>query len=364
MQEDQHGTVNFSAEAIKSTYMGDPKFLNRYFKVEKDELPARFRIVKSIQVNFDSSASVEDLWKVHDSAIGKYRDLLESIDSNEKDIELPEATHSLLDLKIEIAERILENCHMCERRCGINRREGEKGFCRLLETSRYASEFLHMGEEPELVPSHTIFFTGCVFACVYCQNWDISTHPESGNEADPENLARIIRERRYEGARNVNFVTPTPHAHSILKIIDRVLVNTPMVWNSNMYHSKEVAKLLEGVIDVYLADFKYGNDNCARKYSKVEDYLEVVKRDHEIAYKDAEIIIRHLVLPDHLECCTRPIAEWVANHIPEVRFNLMFQYTPYPRASKYPEIDRRLTSEEKRRAIEIVEEAGLEDVLI
>jgi putative pyruvate formate lyase activating enzyme len=342
MQEDQHGTVNFSAEAIKSTYMGDPKFLNRYFKVEKDELPARFRIVKSIQVNFDSSASVEDLWKVHDSAIGKYRDLLESIDSNEKDIELPEATHSLLDLKIEIAERILENCHMCERRCGINRREGEKGFCRLLETSRYASEFLHMGEEPELVPSHTIFFTGCVFACVYCQNWDISTRPESGNEADPENLARIIRERRYEGARNVNFVTPTPHAHSILKIIDRVLVNTPMVWNSNMYHS----------------------DNCARKYSKVEDYLEVVKRDHEIAYKDAEIIIRHLVLPDHLECCTRPIAEWVANHIPEVRFNLMFQYTPYYRASKYPEIDRRLTSEEKRRAIEIVEEAGLEDVLI
>ncbi|MEA1984029.1 MAG: radical SAM protein [Euryarchaeota archaeon] len=134
-----------------------------------------------------------------------------------------------------------------------------------------------MGEEPELVPSHTIFFTGCVFACVYCQNWDISPHPESGTNADPEDLASIIQRRRYEGARNVNFVTPTPHAHSILKIIDRVAVNTPMVWNSNMYHSREVAKLLEGVIDVYLADFKYGDDNCARKYSKVRDYLDVVK---------------------------------------------------------------------------------------
>ena len=351
MPEYQHGTVKFSNETIESIYMGDPKFLNRYFKVEKDELPARFRIVKNIPVDFDSSASVDDLWKIHDSKIGKYRELLEGIDSKEKNIELPEATPSLLDLKIEITERILENCHMCERRCGANRREGEKGFCRLLETSRYASEFLHMGEEPELVPSHTIFFTGCVFACVYCQNWVISTRPESGTVADPDNLARIIKRRRYEGARNVNFVTPTPHAHSILKIINRVPVNTPMVWNSNMYHSKEVAKLLEGVIDAYLADFKYGDDNCARKYSKVKDYLDVIKRNHEIAYRKAEIIVRHLVLPNHLECCTKPIAEWIANHIPEVRFNLMFQYMPYYRASKYPEMDRRLTSDEKRRAM-------------
>ncbi|WP_445475663.1 radical SAM protein [Methanococcoides methylutens] len=344
--------------------MGDPKFLNRYFKVEKDELPARFRIIKSIPADFVPSACVDDLWKIHDSKIEKYQELLESIDSKEKNIELAEATPSLLDLKIAIAEKILENCHMCERRCGVDRRHGEKGFCRLLESSRYASEFLHMGEEPELVPSHTIFFTGCVFACVYCQNWDISTRPESGIEVDPENLARIIKRRRHEGARNVNFVTPTPHAHSVLKIINNVSENIPMVWNSNMYHSEEVAKLLEGVIDVYLADFKYGDDNCARKYSKVQNYLDIVKRDHKIAYQNAEIIVRHLVLPDHLECCTRPIVEWIANNIPEVRFNLMFQYMPYYRASKYPEIDRLLTSDEKRRAIRIVEEAGLEDVLL
>ncbi|AKB85242.1 radical SAM protein [Methanococcoides methylutens] len=341
-----------------------PKFLNRYFRVEKNELPARFRITKSIPVDFDPSASVEDLWEIHGREIWKYRELLESIDSKGKNIELPEATPSLLDLKIEIAERILENCHICERRCGVNRREGEKGFCRLLETSRYASEFLHMGEEPELVPSHTIFFTGCVFACVFCQNWDISTRPDSGFVADPKNLAGIIEMRRLEGSRNLNFVTPTPHAHSVLKIINRTTVNVPMVWNSNMYHSAEVAKLLEGVIDVYLTDFKYGNDECARKYSKVKDYLSVVKRNHELAYQDSEVIIRHLVMPGHLECCTRPIAEWVANYIPEVRFNLMFQYSPYFRASEYPEIDRRLTSSEKRRAIEIVEKAGLEDVLI
>ncbi|MEL4304474.1 radical SAM protein [Methanococcoides sp. LMO-2] len=338
--------------------------MNRYLKVESDELPARFRITKSIPVDFDPLASIEDLWTIHDLEIGKYRELLETIDLKGKNIELPEAQPSLLDLKVGIAERILGNCHLCERRCGVNRRKGEKGFCRLLETSRYASEFLHMGEEPELVPSHTIFFTGCVFACVFCQNWDISTRPESGFVADPENLAGIIEMRRLEGSSNVNFVTPTPHAHCVLKIINRTNVNVPMVWNSNMYHSSEVAKVLEGVIDVYLADFKYGSDECARKYSKVKDYTYVVKRNHEVAYQDAEVIIRHLVMPGHLECCTRPIAEWVASHIPEVRFNLMFQYSPYFRASEYPEIDRRLTSNEKRRAIEIVEEAGLEDVLI
>ncbi|WP_440951846.1 radical SAM protein [Methanococcoides sp. FTZ1] len=341
-----------------------PKFLNRYLKVERNELPARFMITKSIPVEFDPSVSVDDLWKMHDREMGKYRKLLETIDLKGKNIELPEAIPSLLDLKILIAERILENCHLCERRCGVDRRYGEKGFCRLLEISRYASEFLHMGEEPELVPSHTIFFTGCVFACVFCQNWDISTSPDSGFVADPENLARIIESRRLEGSRNVNFVTPTPHAHSVLKIIKRTTVNVPMVWNSNMYHSTEVAKLLEGVIDVYLADFKYGNDECARKYSKVKDYLSVVKRNHELAYQDAEVIIRHLVMPGHLECCTRPIVEWVASYVPEVRFNLMFQYSPYYRASEYPEIDRRITSGERRQAIDIVEEAGIEDLLI
>jgi len=118
--------------------------------------------------------------------------------------------------------------------------------------SRYSAEFLHHGEEPELVPSHTIFFTGCNFSCVYCQNWQISTAPNRGIPILPEEFARKITLQRAYGSKNVNFVTPTPHTHTILKILNALKVNVPVVWNSNMYYSSEVAKLLEGVVDVYL----------------------------------------------------------------------------------------------------------------
>ena len=344
--------------------MGSPKFLNRYNAVENDELPACFKVTKHISVEFDQNASLEELWNVHDMGMENYRRAFKEVNSGVRGQELPEAGSSLLDLKIVIADKILQNCHFCERRCGANRKEGEVGYCRLGETSRYASEFLHMGEEPELVPSHTIFLAGCVFSCVYCQNWNISTRPESGVVIDPQKVGRLIDMRRRMGARNVNFVTPTPHPHTILKVINEVSVNTPVIWNSNMYNSWEVGKLLEGVIDVYLADFKYGNDACAKRYSNVKDYMRVVERNFETAYRQAEIILRQLVIPGHVECCTRPIAEWTAAHIPKVRFNLMFQYAPYYRAAEYPEINMYLSQKERERATRIVLEAGLEDVLV
>jgi len=272
---------------------------------------------------------------------------------------------SSLSAKIEKANEILRHCHFCERRCGVDRLEHEVGYCGVEAVSYYASEFLHYGEEPELVPSHTIFFTGCTFSCVYCQNWDISTAPTSGTPVLPERMAEIIAMRKHQGAKNVNFVggDPTPHLHTILQIMDKCNVNTPMVWNSNMYCSKEAMELLSGVIDVYLADFRYGNDECAQKYSNVNNYWDITTRNFLLAHEDAEVIIRHLVLPTHLECCTKPIVAWVAKHMPGVRFNLMFQYMPYYKANQYPEINRRLSYDERKRALEIVEEAGLRNLV-
>jgi putative pyruvate formate lyase activating enzyme len=325
---------------------------------------------------------LEELRRIHGKEIEEYRELKKDLELEAAEalvykdtaerltlltksfLELPKASPSLLDLKVELVDRMLSNCQCCGWRCEVDRKVGEKGFCRLADTSNYASEFLHMGEEPELVPSHTIFFTGCTFACVYCQNWDISTNPEAGTQIEPRKLAKLIDVRRMHGARNENFVTPTPHAHTVLKIVREISVNTPVVWNSNMYHSPEIAEILEGVVDVYLGDFKYGNNVCARKYSKIRNYLEIVQPNFEFAYKTAEILLRHLVLPSHLECCTRPIAEWVEKNIPQIRFNLMFQYRPCYRAMEYPEIGRQLTPEEEAKAIYIVRKAGIEDLLI
>ncbi|MGZ4936204.1 MAG: radical SAM protein, partial [Halobacteriota archaeon] len=227
--------------------------------------------------------------------------------------------------------------------------------------SKYSSEFLHYGEEDELVPSHTIFFTGCTFKCVFCQNWDIARHPHAGKHADPESLARRIYVRAREGSRNVNWVggDPTPHVPTIFKTL-RALANlsrrndanaphicTPAVFNSNTYYSSETMKLLDDVVDIYLSDFKYGNDICARRYSNVEAYGDAVTRNL-IASRE-RLIIRHLVMPGHFSCCTRPIIRWVRGAMPEVKFNLMFQYTPYNVAA-YPEIDRYLSDAERRDA--------------
>ncbi len=341
---------------------GRPLFLPRYFGVMKDELPARFLISQSVPVDFNKDSALPELWKIHGDAMSSFREKLDTITSFK---ELgSRASPSLLDLKIAIADKILQGCRFCERRCGINRKKKEIGYCRMDAVSRYSAEFLHHGEEPELVPSHTIFFTGCNFTCVYCQNWQISQEPESGAPILPAEFARIITLRRAYGSRNVNFITPTPHTHTILKILNALRVNIPVVWNTNMYYSEEIACLLDGAVDVYLGDFRYGSDECAVKYSNAPRYLSTVTRNFISAYKSGEILLRHLVIPNHIDCCTRPIVKWTKEHIPKVRFNLMFQYSPNYRAYEHPEINRNLTKEECQRALDIVKESGLPDVLV
>ncbi|HIE31866.1 MAG TPA: radical SAM protein [Methanosarcinales archaeon] len=327
--------------------------LPRYHRISADRKPARFLIARNLPVEFDEDAPLDDLWDIHDDAMQRF-DRSEKLVKRDKPNE-----KSLLDLKTVIADRILEKCHFCDRRCGANRRKGKFGYCRIGAVSRYSSEFLHYGEEPELVPSHTVFLSGCVFSCVYCQNWGISTNPDLGMPIIPEDLSKIAAAKRGLGARNLNFVTPTPHLHTILHILAEMRINTPVIWNSNMYHSEEAAKLLCGVVDVYLGDFKYGNDGCAKKYSNAEHYWDTVTRNFLYAYNDSEILLRQLVLPGHVECCTAPIIEWVRKNIPEIRFNLMFQYRPEYLAYKYPEIDRALTHSEEARAQELLMKSGI-----
>jgi putative pyruvate formate lyase activating enzyme len=133
-----------------------------------------------------------------------------------------------------------------------------------------------------------------------------------------------------------------------------------VVWNSNSYYSEETAKLLAGFVDVYLLDFKYGPKDCAEKLSDAPNYWIACTRTHLYAKKYGELIIRVLVLPGHLECCTKPVLKWISEHLGEsVRVNLMFQYHPAWRANEAPELRRRLTEAERKRAIELAKEAGL-----
>jgi len=336
------------------------KSLARYFAVMEGKLPARFLVCKRVKVKVDLSVSDEELWRAHERGLKEFRKLLSRIDAGKAKLEdLKQPETSLLDLKVELARRILKSCHFCERRCGKDRTAGEVGVCGVGERSRIASEFMHHGEESVLVPSYTIFFTGCSFHCQFCQNWDISQYPNSGVEVSPQTLAKLIEGAKRDGARNVNFVggNPDPNLHTILAALNECEASIPSVWNSNMYCSLEAMKLLFGTHDVYLTDFKYGNDECALRYSKVPNYFKVVTRNHKLAFADAELIIRHLVLPGGLECCTRP-----DNLGSMVRTNVMNQYRPEAKAHEYPEISSRLTGDEFRRALEIAREVGLKNL--
>jgi putative pyruvate formate lyase activating enzyme len=332
--------------------------LDDYLTIAAGDKPPRFHRCGSQTTRISredlGQAGLEELWPAHDEAM----ELLRAGRPGPRRL----AAAGLLQVKQAIAGRILESCCFCERRCHADRAAGETGDCGVPAETRYASEFLHYGEEPELVPSHTIFFTGCNFSCVYCQNWDIATRPLSGDLVDAVRLARVIDRNRQTGSRNVNFVggNPDPHLHTCLDIVSRLESDVPVVWNSNAYASLETMKLLEGIADVFLSDFRYGNDACAQRYSDVSRYTEVVTRNLELAGSQAEVMIRHLVLPGHLECCTRPIMRWTAHNLPGVYFNLMFQYRPEHKAKSCAGIDRLLEPAEMSRARSMMREYGLD----
>ena len=286
------------------------------------------------------------------------------------------ARPSLMDMKVELAERMLHSCRMCEHRCGVDRTAGARGKCGVLE-AKVASYFMHYGEEKLLVPSYTIFFAGCNMGCVHCQNFDISTDPEAGRHLPAELMARrlenlsevgqagfkvtLVREWA-EKAKNVNWVggEPTPNLAYVLQVLRETRSNLPQIWNSNMYMSEESMRLLEGAVDVYLADFKYGNDDCARKYSKVDDYFRIVSRNHRIGAEHADLLIRHLMLPGHLECCTYPILEWLADNVPEASVNVMSQYRPMHLAHEHPELMARVSGEDLQAALRRARELRLQ----
>jgi putative pyruvate formate lyase activating enzyme len=222
--------------------------------------------------------------------------------------------------------------------------------------------FEHMGEEPELVPSGTIFTLGCTLRCKHCQNWTISQWFEEGEVYTPERLAKAVDHLRKDGSRNANLVggEPTPWLEQWLKTFKRVGVNVPVVWNSNSYYSEETARLLAGFVDVYLLDFKYGNNQCATRISSAPNYWEICTRNHAYGGKYGELLIRVLVLPEHLECCTRVILNWIAQNLGTwVRTNVMFQYRPEWKAHEIPELRRRLAKNEMEKAIQIAKEAEL-----
>jgi putative pyruvate formate lyase activating enzyme len=237
---------------------------------------------------------------------------------------------SRLDLKIELTTRLFADCALCPWDCRVDRLSGELGFCGLGRDAFYTKELLHFGEEAEIRPSHTIFLTGCSLRCVYCMTGDSVVTPRRGQRLVPAEMAARIAQRAREGARSLSFVGGNPDQSllGILQVLNACDTDLPVVWNSNLYGSIELMTLLDGVVDIHVADLKYGNDRCARRLSSIPRYWETVTRNLTTAARDAQVLIRHLLLPGHYDCCTAPVLHWVAEHLPAVPVNLMPQYRP------------------------------------
>jgi putative pyruvate formate lyase activating enzyme len=342
------------------------KSLHRYFSVLQYEKPAKFMLAKKVPAEWNEADSLEKLWTKHAKLTDAFCDFEREVDEAKNLEEALWPAKSYLDLKVEIANRIVQNCHFCTRRCGVNRLTSGLGYCGCGNAVAVSSMFAHLGEEPELVPSGTIFTMGCTMRCRHCQNWTISQWKEDGTEYTPEELAKEVERLRLNGCRNANLVggEPTPWLKHWLETFKHVGVNVPVVWNSNSYYSQETARLLAGFVDVYLLDFKYGPGDCAKRISDASDYWEVCTRNHLDAKKNGELIIRVLVLPGHLECCTKPILHWIAENLGvETRVNLMFQYRPEWRAHEIPELRRQLSKDEMQKAVSLAREAGLKNLV-
>ncbi len=356
----------------------DPEVRRRlgwYMRVMLREAPAKFHLARRYPVDLQPyedpwSLSTEELWSIHDHAVEGFRRMWRRVrdgDAEYGELNAPRE-RSLLAVKAVLAHRLASPCFLCERRCGVERRRGRIGACRVDYGVYVHAAFLHLGEEAPLVPSGTIFYGGCNFSCVFCQNHDISQDaPRSGLRVDAVRLAGIQDALARKGARNINHVggDPTPSLHVIMESLLYVEENIPQLWNSNFYMTREAMELLVDVIDIWLPDFKYGNDKCAFRLSTVPNYTRVVKRNLKMAVEHGDMIIRHLVLPNHLECCTKPILEWIARELPRDRIfvNVMGQYTPMHRVARrprlWPEIARAPTSSEIREAREYATSLGI-----
>ena len=260
---------------------------------------------------------------------------------------------------------VLKKCKICPRECNIDRLNGKIGNCKASDKIEISLVSIHMFEEPCISGkngSGTIFFSHCNLHCIFCQNYEISQNIKKGKKVEIEELANIMLKQQENGAHNINLVTPTMYALHIkeaIKIAKEKGLIIPIIYNSNGYEKVETLKELEGYIDVYLPDFKYYSNDIAIKYSKAPNYFETATKSilemirqvgtpkfDENGMIKKGVMIRHLVLPNHLQN-TKNVLKWIKENVPEdVYINVMAQYFPTYKAKEDNLINRKLTTRE------------------
>jgi putative pyruvate formate lyase activating enzyme len=263
--------------------------------------------------------------------------------------------------RVAAARAALAECHLCAHHCGVNRLAGEQGVCRAGATARVFSVQVEVADELELTPTFAVALSGCDLRCAFCVTAPQSWNPRAGDPPDLHGLAARAAMALAEGARTIMILggEPTIHVPTVVEIVAALPDDAKLVWKTNAHASAQARALLDGLFDVWLADYKFGSDTCARRLAGVSDYTRVVRENLLWARGHSELIVRHLLMPGHVDCCWAPVAEWLATHLTGVKVSLRGEFWPNQHSARHPELRRPLSGEESARARQIAGEFNL-----
>jgi putative pyruvate formate lyase activating enzyme len=257
---------------------------------------------------------------------------------------------------------MLADCHLCAHHCGVNRLGGQQGHCHAGAETRFFSAQVEVSDELELIPTFAVALSGCDLRCDFCITGGPSWNARFGQGFDAHTTAARARRALDEGARTIMVLggEPTIHLHAVLEFVAKLPDTARLIWKTNAHGSPEARELLDGMFDVWLADFKFGNDDCALRLAKVPNYVRIVRENLLWANAHSELIVRHLLMPGHIDCCWRCVAEWLTAELPGVKLNLRSGFWPAWHATRHPELRGTVSSDETRRALAIAQTSELD----
>ena len=263
--------------------------------------------------------------------------------------------------RARVARELLADCRFCAHDCGVNRLAGETGLCHATADARFFLAQTEVSDELELIPTFAVALSGCDLRCDFCITGKESWNPRAGLGFDVATMAKRAEAALNQGATTIMLLggEPTIHLPAALEFVSHLPDSAKLIWKTNAHGSAQARELLDGMFDVWLADFKFGNDVCAQRLAKVSDYVRVVQENLLWANDHSELIVRHLLMPGHVECCWRPVAEWLAENLPGVKVNLRSGFWPAWKAARHAELRGTVSDLETHRAGEIAGEFGL-----
>lgn len=268
----------------------------------------------------------------------------------------------------ERAFSLLQNCQFCAHHCGANRLRGETGPCHAGVEARVFHYQTEVGDEAELAPLFAVAFSGCDLRCDFCNTGAQSWNPRAGDcvisGLDCPGL-RVLAQRAEhalnQGARGIMILggEPTVHLPAALALAAQFPEHARLIWKTNAHGTEMARDLLDGVFDVWVADFKFGQNQCAERLARVPRYLETVQENLLWSARQAELIVRHLLMPGHLHCCWKPVAEWLAGNLPETKVSLRTGFWPGWQSRRHGELRATTSRADEREAFHLARSLGL-----